>query len=147
MITQEFINSDLGYVLNALGYGVSNAALWREELGDNAPTEDAILAKWEEIKAERSSQQSALDAYNTELSIGYDTGLGYRLSCGRNSYLDFSAFRTWIMDAEAVGAVNPSTTFEIRDKDGVKRQITVANYKLLLVPYGVRCKQIWDMEP
>jgi hypothetical protein len=59
MITKELINTELGAILAELGTPVCNAAMWREELGDNAPTEEAILTKKAELEAARLASLGA----------------------------------------------------------------------------------------
>lgn len=147
MIPQELIDTDLGIVLAALGKPVRNAALWREILGENAPTEEAILAKWDQWKAERQAQKEAADSYNAVLSQGYDTGLGFKLSIGEASQTRMDLYAAHLDRKAAAGQVSDSTMIPIVDKDDVVHSISYSQFKTLLIPFGDTCQGAYFLKP
>lgn len=138
MMTQEFIINDLGFVLSEMGFKVCNSQRWQEELGSSAPTEEAILAKWEEIKAQRASAQAAQSSYDAALSAGFDTGLGFRLSVTEYAQTRFSVLMTGLKNLAPAG----STEVPIWDQEKVKHVITYDQFKTIMQGYTLHCISI-----
>ena len=128
MITKELINTQLGAILAELGKPVCNAAQWQEELGDNAPTEAAILAKKAEI-----------DARVSAVAAGFDTTLGYSLSVGEN---DQNAFARLIVGLQTLG-VPDNFMVDIKGSDGAMYFLDYATFKNVMKGYTTYCYGLW----
>lgn len=145
MISKELINSDLGFVLNELGYKTSNAALWNP--GDGGITEQQVLDKWEEIKKERADFKSAQQIYDAALSAGFDTGLGFKLSITSESAGLISMYKSTLQDEEAASNINDSTSIPLVTQDETVVTISYKKFKELLIPFGRACRQAYFLKP
>lgn len=137
MISKDLINSRLGIVLSRLGKPVCNAALYKEELGVNCPTDQEILAEYVKYLEEVEADKNKLIAYNAALSEGFDTGLGFNLSVTEYAQTRFSVLMTGLRN------LSPSneTVIKIWDKDKVEQKITYAQFKAIMQGYTLHCME------
>jgi len=129
MLTQELINTELGYILSQMGCPVTNAALYQQELGANCPTEDAILAKKAELDAAKAKAQAILDTGYTDPITGYVLGVA-------------KSDQDWFGNGAAgLALLNlPDTAaFPIKEINGTKHQITVGQFKQIMTGYFAFC--------
>jgi hypothetical protein len=146
MLSTQFINSELGYVLNKMGFPVCNAALWKQELGENAPTEQEILDKKAELDAIKEEQAEALDLekqkeaqYSAWVAQGFDTGLGYKL---RVSDSDQNKYAN-LVTGNLLENTPESTVFDIEALDDTKIKLTWGELKPILIAYKNYCYSSW----
>lgn len=120
MITQELINTELGAILADMGHPVCNAALYKQELKDACPTDEAILVK----KAER-------DLAKAVLAAGHDTGLGFSIGVTESDKLTFTTLATKL----AIENTLDTADVEITDVNNTKQTITYAQFKTIMSAY------------
>jgi hypothetical protein len=147
MISRDLINSRLGLILSRLGKTVTNAALFREELGEDCPSDEAILAEDAKYLTEQEQLINKKSAYATALSEGYLTSHGYKLSVGDSSFKTMSAYIDWLKEMIVAGQYTNDTVLFLKDKDGNKHPEKVGYIISLKLPYGARCLEVESFAP
>lgn len=146
MISQDLINTRLGLILSRLGKPVSNAALFREELGSDCPTDEDILAEDARYLSEEAAKAQAAQlaaqkeaAYSAWVAQGFDTGLGYKIRVGDADQVAFDK-----LDGQlARKGVSDSYVIKIEAMDGTIKALTYAQFKAVMLAYGDYCYASW----
>lgn len=147
MITYDLIDSRLNVILSRLGKTVTNAALFREELGADCPSDEAILAEDAKYLAEQALIATTRSAYETLLSQGYDTGRGYKISISQNSFNKLNSYISWLKDMVAANQYTNDTILYLEDMDGVAHPEKVGFIISIKLPYGGKCLQAESIKP
>lgn len=145
MISKDLINTRLGLILSRLGKKVTNAALFREELGVDCPSDEAILSEDAKYLAEEEAKQQAIEAskqkeaaYSAWVAQGFNAG-GYKLRVSDSDQIAFSKLMSSLM------LKNPADSFEVKIEamDGSIKTLTYAQFKTLMIAYGDYCYNSW----
>lgn len=84
--------------------------------------------------------------WNSILQSGYrDEQLQIKLKTTEEAQTAFTSMITLINEALTAGVVNWDTIVSVWDFDGKEQQVSVTNLKLLLLRYGLYCKQMFDL--
>ena len=138
MISQELINTSLGVILSRLGKPVSNAALYKEELGKECPSDEEILAEAQAMENESELKKEKSDAKNEALSLGYDTGLGFSLSVSEYAQTRFAVLMTGLKNLSAPN----DTILPIKDIESVPQKVTYDQFKKIMQGYTLHCLEL-----
>lgn len=98
--------------------------------------------RWQDLQdavAVKVQEDSRTSKYQEELSKGFDTGLGYRLSFGDRSRADFSGLVTLLREAEELSLAPKDVNF--LDKDNQPRSLSLEQFRALIVQYGLHYMQ------
>lgn len=133
----------------------TNVILWKfvDFVTDDVPTYDASTHKiqtneaydgvnWKRSYTVVEKTQTEKEAYINRQTLlsGYDTGDGYSLAIDESDQNAFARLLTFLREA----GISDDTDVTIKDNAGIKRTMTYAELKTLLVQYGLYCQQLFN---
>lgn len=140
MIPKSIIDSYLNILIKRItGIDICNPALFREELGDACPSDEAILAENDIYLAE----EAAKIAHQNEINAGFDTGLGFRIGLDDDSQVWMTQTK---VSAISLGYQN-STPIDIPDIDGNWHTITYGDLNGFQHDYIIACFNLKKSKP
>ena len=139
MISQELINSRLQLILLRLGKTVINAALFREELGADCPTDEEILAE----DAKYLQEEADKKAHENEVNSGFDTGLDFRIGLDDESQAWMTQTKVSCISLKYTAA----TPIDIPDIDGNWHTILYSDLNAFQHDYIIACFNLKKSKP
>lgn len=146
-LPKELIESDLSIILSQLGHKVTNAPLYKEELGGNAPSEQVILDKWIEYRSAAQAKNIARSSFEEAAKDGFShTTLSYKLAVTDEAFKLLAADVQWAREMLTQSLSTENDTIEIDDINGVERNIQISVLLELFPAYGMRCREIRQLK-
>ena len=146
-LPKELIESDLSLVLSLLGYKVTNAALYKDELGGNAPSEQTILDKWIEIRSASKAREISRVSFDEAVKDGFShTSISYKLAVTEDAFKRLASDVQWAREMISQNLSTETDTLEIEDINGVERDMQISVLLELFPAYGMRCREIRQLK-
>jgi hypothetical protein len=94
-----------------------------------------------------ANQVVVRDEYNTALSEGWTLKPGVVLSVGDASRVNIDTYSNHLDREYKAGNINLGTVIQIPDINKVNQYIKYGEFVTMLLPYGRRCLEVFNMKP
>ena len=113
--------------------------------GEASP-ENAAADIAAELASPRTPPPSQAQIYAAQLAAGYtDEATGIKLKTTEQAQSKFTQGLVLIARALDAGQLTDESTFSIWDFDNVEHVLTVADYRALILRYGLFCQQLFNV--
>lgn len=132
--TLEKKYGDKKYVMRGDSY---DGLEWLDE--SLKPTEADLEEAWQEVESEQAEEEAKKDAYDAFVLNGFDTGLGFSMAVSKDDQTAISNLMTGLKNK----APSNDSTWTLKDKDGVKHEVTYSQFKDIADDYFDYCYGAW----